>query len=344
MPKALITGASGFIGRHVVPHLIEKGYDVRCLVRPTSDRGFLKRYPVEFIDGDVTDFDSLRPAVDAVDFVFHMAGVAQVVANRRFFDLHTQGTINTAKACLARQSPPRLIHISSLAAMGPARNGKPVTETDFAKPISPYGKSKHLAELELRDRADRIPCTIVRPPYVIGEGDHASTALFQMIYKQRIHLIPGYFNNLYSFVHAEDLANLLARVAVDGERLTKNSLPTTPEDVSPELGRGIYNASCGEFVTFGDFGRKIAQAYGIEKIRVFKTPPMACVVGSLFYEVVKKITGKQVPFDWNKIREALRGPWICDDEKARTQFGFIPQPFQKRIEQTARWYRDSGLF
>ena len=356
MPKALITGASGFIGRHVVPHLIEKGYDLRCLVRPASDRSFLERFPVEFVLGDVTDFGSLCRVVESVEFVFHLAGVAQVVYNRQFFELHTQGTINVAEACLQGSCPPRLIHVSSLAAMGPARDKKPTTETAFPRPISPYGRSKHLAEKALCDRADRLPCTIVRPPYVIGEGDRASVSLFQMISKQRLHLIPGFFNNLYSFIHAEDLAHLLALVAEKGELLTKNSLPswdrrhlacTRGSDSSQagslrsqdERGRGIYNASCGELIRFGDFGRIIGKAYGIDKIRVIKAPPMVCAGVGLYYEVVKKITGKTVPLDWNKVCEALRGPWICDDEKARTQLGFVPQPLEKRIEQTAGWYR-----
>ena len=151
MPKALITGASGFIGRHVVPHLIEKGYDLRCLVRPTSDRSFLQQFSVEFVDGDVTDFESLRQAASSVEFVFHLAGVAQVVFTRRFFELHTQGTINVALACLEQPNPPRLIHVSSLAAMGPARDKKPTPETAFnaiqeahalltarAKPVRPF--------------------------------------------------------------------------------------------------------------------------------------------------------------------------------------------------------------
>jgi len=239
---------------------------------------------------------------------------------------------------LQAANPPRLIHVSSLAVIGPARDKKPVTETAFARPISPYGQSKHLAEKELRDRAESLPCTIVRPPYVIGEGDHASTSLFQMIYKQHIHLIPGYFNNLYSFVHAEDLAHLLAIVAEKGELLTKNSLPSSPQDDSSELGQGIYNASCGELVTFGDFGRMIAQAYGIEKLRVLYAPPVVCAGIGLFYEAVKKLTGKTVPLDWDKVCEALRGPWICDDQKTRNRLGFIPQPFRNRVEQTARWY------
>jgi len=339
MAKALITGASGFIGRHVVPCLIEKGYDLRCLVRPTSDRSFLERFPVEFANGDVTDFESLRQAVDSVEFVFHLAGVAQVVSNRQFFDLHTQGTINVAQACLQASNPPRLIHVSSLAAMGPARDKKPTTETVFAHPVSPYGRSKHLAEKELCNRAILLPCSIVRPPYVIGEGDHASTPLFRMIYMKRLHLIPGFFDNLYSFVHAEDLAHLLAVIAEQGELLTKNSLASSPRDDSPKLGKGIYNASCGEFIKFGDFGRMIGQAYGIEKVRVIHAPPMVCVGVGLFYETVKKLTGNTVPLDWNKISEALRGPWICDDEKTRTQLGFVPQPFRKRIEQTAKWYQ-----
>lgn len=339
MSKALITGASGFIGRHVVPHLIEKGYDIRCLVRPTSDRSFLRGYSAELIDGDVMDFESLHRAVDSVELVFHLAGVAQVVSNHRFFELHTQGTANVARACLQQPNPPRLVHVSSLAAMGPARDKKPIPETAFARPVSPYGRSKHLAEKELCGHAESLPCTIVRPPYVFGEGDHASTPLFQMIYKQHIHLIPGYFNNLYSFIHAEDLAHLLARVAEEGEVLTKNSLPSSPQDDSPRRGLGIYNASCGELIKFGDFGRMIAQAFGIEKIHVINAPPMVCAGVGLYYEAVKKLTGKTVPLDWNKICEALRGPWICDDEKTRTRLGFVPQPFQKRLEQTVRWYQ-----
>ena len=338
MPKTLVTGASGFIGRHVVPLLLEGGHDVRCLVRPNSDCRFLRQFPVEFIYGDVTDADSLSNAVESVQFVFHLAGVAQVVSNRRFFELHTQGTAHLAEACLKQPNPPRLIHVSSLAAVGPARDKKPVQESTFPKPVSPYGRSKLLAERELCARADRLSCSIVRPPYVFGEWDHASTPLFQMIYKQRIHISPGYFNSLYSFVHATDLAHLLIKVAEEGETLTSNSVPISAEDRQAVSGQGIYNASAGEMVTFGDFGRLIGKAFGHDSIRVFKIPPLACIGTGLFYETLKKITGKTVPLDWNKICEALRGPWICDDDKTKNQLGVTPlKPFQERIEQTAKW-------
>ena len=340
MPKTLVTGASGFIGRHVVPLLVERGHDVRCLVRPSSDCRFLRQFSVEFVHGDVTDSDSLHKAVDSVQFVFHLAGVAQVVSNRRFFDLHTQGTVNTAEACLRQPSSPRLIHVSSLAAVGPARNKKPIQESAFPKPVSSYGHSKFFAEKELCARADRLSCSIVRPPYVFGEGDHASMPLFQMIYKRRIHLIPGFFNSLYSFIHAEDLAHLLIKVAEEGETLTKNSVPASTSDQQTENGQGIYNASGGEMISFGDFGRLVGKGFGHDKIRVLKIPPLGCIGAGLYFETLKKITGKTVPLDWNKICEALRGPWICDDEKMRNRLGFSSlKPLHERIEQTAKWYQ-----
>lgn len=334
MSRVLITGGTGFIGRHLVPHLHEQGYDIRCLVRPTSDVRFLQPYDVEFVHGNMSDPDSLRKAVDGVDTVFHLAGVAQVVWNQEFHELHVKGTQRLAEICAESTNPPCLIHVSSLAAVGPARNGVAVDETTPCRPISPYGRSKRDAEIKLHSMASRIPCSIVRPPYVIGEWDHASVPLFRSIYKNRLHVIPGWFNNLYSFIHATDLAKLLNILQKQGERIEKNSVS----------GKGIYNAANSEMIPFGDFGKMIGEAFGYDQIRVRKVPPAAALVGAASLEIYKKITNQTVAFDWNKIVEGLRGPWILSDGKIKAQFHFTAEkPLRERIAQTVQWYLENGL-
>lgn len=340
MSKVLVTGANGFIGLHLVRRLLEQFREVRCLVRSSSRLGELKSYPVEFAYGELGDAESLKKAVKGVTTIFHLAGATQVASSHLFYEVNAEGTANLARAASENaDNPPRFVFVSSLAACGPARKREMQDETVFCRPVSEYGKSKLMAENELLAFSEKLPISIVRPPYVFGEGDNASVPLFRLIYRKRIHLIPGYFNSHYSFVHADDLARALSMVEEKGEFASSGSIAKSPEDKNPEIGRGIYFVAREERPRFGDFGRMIADSLGIGKIRVMKIPPMAVLVGGLANEAYKHIAGKTVAFDWNKARESLRGPWTCSEQKMRRQLGYVsPYSFHERLEQTSRWY------
>lgn len=343
MGKALVTGANGFIGAHLVKKLLEQEREVCCLVRKSSKLGEISKLPVKFAYGDVTDYDSLCAAMDSVSTVFHLAGACQVVKNEQFYNVNTKGTKNVAKACSQQKEVPRLIFVSSLAAVGPARNREMQDETVPAQPVSHYGRSKHQAEEALVAISDEVPCSIVRPPYVFGEGDHASAPLFKLIYRKKLHLVPSLFNPQYSFVHADDLTRLLLQVEESGEFLCKDSLPVPDKENTSQTGQGIYFAARSERPRFGDFGKMIAASFGLEKIRVFRTPPMWIVWTGLFSELYKKITQKTVALDWNKACEALRGPWTCSEQKATVKLGFrTGGSFEEQLEKTSRWYLENN--
>ena len=332
MSKILITGASGFIGHHLVDCLTKRGDEIRCLVRKSSNTNLISGFPVEFVYGDVSDSESLKKAVDQVDCVYHLAGVTREAKRGQFLEVNTQGTKNLVDECLRHPNPPRIVYVSSLAAAGPGSKESPKKETDIVHPISLYGVSKCEAERYLISVSDKISCSVVRPPFVFGEGDRASLELFKLVYKTRLHLIPGWINRMFSFVHACDLSNFLIKVEEHGEKL----------DLGSEIsGNGVYFTSCGEDVKFSDFGRMIGKSLGIEKTITLPCPPLVVLIVGITCEMSKRIAGVSGALDWNKAKESISGPWICSSEKGRKQLGFRPEKtLQERLDQTAMWYKE----
>jgi len=216
MASILVTGASGFIGHHLVRALIARGDRVTCLVRKTSDTGRLEPLGVSCISGDVTDAQGLAGAVAGHEVVFHPAGLVKVLRRDQFMRVNADGVRNLAAACAARDAPPVLVIVSSLAAAGPAPPGCLRTETDTLGPVSNYGRSKRAGELVAEQYGGRLPITVVRPPIVFGEGDPACLEMFQTVKRWRLHFAPTLVPQPCSFIHAADLAGLLILAAQRG--------------------------------------------------------------------------------------------------------------------------------
>ncbi|MGL4943659.1 MAG: NAD-dependent epimerase/dehydratase family protein [Thermoguttaceae bacterium] len=335
----LVTGASGFIGMHVVRRLVADGHRVRCLIRSSSSTELIRDVQLDFVHGELGDADSLAPAVTGIDTVYHLAGLTHALNESHFITINAGGTENLLRACASQPTPPRVVVVSSLAAAGPARRGVPLTEHDIPRPISPYGRSKFEMERRATQFADRLKISVVRPPYVVGEADAANAPLFRMIARYGLHPSPGWCDRDFSFVHAADLTDLIVRTAVHGETLTQTSL----EQNSPDFGRGIYFASTTT-LSFHEFGRRVGAALGREATRILRVPPVGVWGAAVFGELKKQLTKRlNVSIDLNKGREAMSGPWTCSSTKAETQLGFVPPcPFDERLRQTAAWYREHG--
>ncbi len=340
MNNVLITGASGFIGFHLARALVHEAGHVRALVRPTSNVHYIEPLDVEIVRGDLMDVDSLRRAASDRDVVFHLAGLTKALRRASLFAANEQGVRNVLEACDSLSAPPMVVHVSSLAAAGPSRPGRPKVETELPQPVSNYGRSKLAGERVAVEFARRLPISTVRPPIVFGEADVEVLKMFQSLKFSRIHVIPGFARKTFSLIHAADLSRLLLLVAKQGERLTVDSLGTTD---SPGTGSGIYFADSGEFPRYIELGAMLSSALGHRLMIPAPVPKAGVWIMAGITELGGRLTGRAPTLSWDKAREATAGSWICSGVKANQQLGFEPAcDIATRLDQTVRWYRERG--
>jgi dihydroflavonol-4-reductase len=330
--KALVTGASGFIGLHLCRYLQQIGWDVVAVVRPTSQTEGLRNLGVEVCVAELQDPDSLQQVVQRADHVFHLAGLTKALTRDALFQANEKGVRNLLDACAMRQTPPSITLVSSLAAAGPW-HGRPRIESDPLEPVSNYGHSKRAGETVAESFAAEIPITVVRPPIVFGQGDRSTFAMFSAIYWTWTHTIPGIIPQKFSLIHIEDLVRFL----VDGfsaEKLTRGSHHT---------GQGYYFVDSGEYLSYGQIGALIG--HGLGRPITFPVPiprPLVWVIGGVA-ELGGQVRKVQGPLNLDKAREATAGSWWCSSAKANAHFGFqVTVPLEQRFRQTADWYREQG--
>jgi len=202
--KVLVTGATGFIGRHLVEQLVRQGRDVRCLVRKTSDISRLKRLGVELSYGDLLNRESLEAIVQDVSIIYHLAGEVYSAKKRDYAVVNINGTKNLLTCCVGKNIE-KFIYVSTVGVMGASKDL--LKETNSCRPIAPYAKSKLEAEkIILRFfKEHKIPCTILRPPVVYGCGQSSIlNKICKFIKNGRIFVI-GTGDNLRSLCHIDNL-------------------------------------------------------------------------------------------------------------------------------------------
>ncbi len=349
MGKCLVTGATGFIGTHLVRALIERGDDVACLVRPRSQLGALEGLPIRVAPGDMTAAESLPAAMAGCDRVFHLAGLTKALSLRDFLRVNAGGIENLMQAADTLPAPPVVVFVSSLAAAGPARNGRPREPNEPPRPVSNYGKSKLAGEIAAAKFADRVPVSILRPPIVIGEGDLLTLGLFHTIWTFHFHLVPGLTPSRFSVVHVADLVQAIIVAAEQGRRIEapRGSPEFETENGAVQAvnneGRGIYYPADAEMPDFAEFGQLIARGLGRSRVLCVPTPRFGVQVSGFLGELAGQILRRPMPLNLDKAREAAAGSWTCSPRTANQELGFQPgAPLADRFRQTAQWYLQEG--
>jgi dihydroflavonol-4-reductase len=220
--RILITGGTGFLGSHLCRRMLQDGHEVRVLCRPTSSTATLKGSPVERVLGDVTDAESVEQAVKAADWVIHAAASISYWEgdSPRQRQVNIDGTRNLVQACL-RQGVRRLLHVSSVAAVGiPADPARPATE-DFPFNLQDTGLCYHVskwqAEEVVRDGIKQgLDAVIVNPASIFGPyGDRYRGA--EMLRKVRQSWLVPYFTGGLCAVHVQDVVDGIVKALGSGK-------------------------------------------------------------------------------------------------------------------------------
>jgi dihydroflavonol-4-reductase len=332
--RALVTGASGFIGSTLVEELNRQGIEACALMRRTSSPAHLEGLRYCRVEGDLADEASLRAAVEGMDYVFHLAGVVAGPSRDYYLEHNARGTARLARAAADAQRSGaarirRFVLVSSLAAGGPAKSREPRRETHPDEPVSAYGVSKLEGERELLKYRDIFPVSIIRPPMVYGPRDKGVYVVIRAVARGLAPVMPTRDpagQKLYSAIHASDLCRGVIQAAV------------TEQVPSGEV---FYLAGDGVHA-FQDLVDAMAAPLGRRPLRL-PLPRLALTGAAAGLTLLGALTRKTFPLNLDKLNEILPDYWICSSDKARSAFGFKPEvDLQRGMTETVQWYRSKG--
>ncbi len=322
---ALVTGATGFIGSHLVELLLQKGYSVRCLIRKSSDTKWLNGKQVEYVYGDLFNEEALRDAVRGVEYVFHSAGVTKAKTQEEYYNGNATGTKNILAATATHNHTlKRFVHISSQAAVGPSPTQTPITEDEPSHPLTTYGKSKWQAEEECLKMMKTLPITICRPPAVFGPRDKDVFEFFNTMSKGLQPMV-GFNEKLVSLVHVSDLVRGFVMAA----------------ESSNAVGQTYFIASNGVYgwKEIGEVTRKVLNKSAL-RIRL---PEFAVYIIATFAEFFALFSSKPALINFEKARDMVQDYWTCDSSKAKRDFGYQQEiSLEDGIRGTVEWYKTNG--
>lgn len=324
--RVLLTGASGFVGSHVLDRLLARQISVAVLLRPSSSRAFLAEQlvNVDVCPGGLDDPASLDAALSGVTHIIHCAGATKALDATGFFAVNQQGTRNLVAAVNRLPAPiQRFVHISSLAAAGPATADRPKSEREPLQPVSDYGRSKAAAENEVSGGC-RCDWTIIRPPAVYGPRDFEFLRLFKAV---QSHLLPrfGGGRQQLTLAYVGDLAEVVVAALFH-----------------PSASREIFFAGSPEVVTAAQLAQRIAGTAGTWTIPL-PLPQVVLWLACQWAGLVSRITRQPNVLNAQKYAELVAPGWVCDVAKLRDRLGCVcPTTLAEGVAKTRAWYLAHG--
>jgi nucleoside-diphosphate-sugar epimerase len=310
MRAALVTGATGFVGSHLVDVLLDRGWRVAALVRRSSNLRWIEGKPVARIDPDT-------PAFPDCDVLFHVAGTIRADTYAAYLEGNRDLAVRVFEAARTR----RFVHVSSLAAAGP---GEDVDETMLCRPLSLYGRSKREGEEEIWKRRHRIPVTVIRPPVVYGPRDFGLFDLYRTVSRGLRPEIGG--PKRISIVHVRDL--------VEGIVAAAESVAGANQ---------VFYLSNEAKVEISQVMGMIAGALGNKTLRL-GIPDRVVRFLAAIVEDAASVLGKRTMFGRDKALEMTQKAWGCNPGKAGKLLGWrARKPLGEGMAETVAWYRAQRL-
>jgi nucleoside-diphosphate-sugar epimerase len=324
----LVTGGTGFLGAYIIKTLVEKGYPVRAIRRSAKLPAFISSEilnKAEWVDGDVLDVISLQDAMQGVDIVIHSAAVVSFLKKDRkqMYRVNVDGTANVVNMAL-QHNVKRLIHISSVAALGRTAHGGHVNEEkkwEESKVNTHYAKSKYKAELEVwRGMGEGLDAVILNPSTILGYGDWnmGSCAIFKKIYRG----FNWYTNGINGFVDVEDVAKVVLQMIKAGiteERFIVNGanwpFKKLQETIADHFHKKRPARQANPFL--------LGIAWRMEKLKFL-------------------LSGKKPLLTKESARVAVSKTWFETDKLLNTLPGFSFTPLEETIQKACKKYLETA--
>jgi nucleoside-diphosphate-sugar epimerase len=316
--NSLVTGATGFVGRHLVSALLRRGDTVTALIRSPQKAREIADLGVRLVKGDLDDQRAMAQACEGQDVVYHVAGLVAARNEAEFFHVNRHGTLALLKAATGARCE-RFVLVSSAAAAGPSLPGIPLKGDEPPDPVTIYGRSKLAGEEVVR--GGKVPWTIVRPPAVYGPGDRELLRVFKLA---RLGIAPvfGGGRQELSLVYGPDLGEALAAAGHTAGAAGK-----------------IYYACHPEVVTSGAMVREIGRAMG-KSVRLIPLPTILANGILTITGAAARLTGKATLLTRDKAHEFLAPGWTADPARLTADTGWRAEhDLKSGIAATLEWYR-----
>ncbi len=329
MPNVLITGASGFIGSHLVEEGLKRDYTVYAGVRMTSSRKYLKDPRIHFLEIDFTSRDRIVETLESCktqgikfQYIIHNAGVTKAMKKEDYFRINSQNTQNFIQTLAqAVMIPEKFIYMSSLAAYGPGDpvTMKPVMLSDSPNPIELYGKSKLEAEEYILSHPS-FPWLIFRPTGVYGPREKDYYVFFKTM-SRGLETYIGSKQQILTFIYVKDLVRLIF------------------DALKSAIVRKSYFVSDGaeyDTKTFAAITKKILKNKTV-KVRVpaFIVKQLASGLEKLY-----GLWGSIPTLNTDKYNVLSSTNWRCETAPLQTDFGFVAEyDLERGIRETIDWYK-----
>ncbi|PYQ73390.1 MAG: hypothetical protein DMG01_22615 [Acidobacteria bacterium] len=302
VPTVAVTGASGFIGSNLTAHLSARGHDVRAVRRP-FDRPDL--------------IETLR----GCEVVVHLAGVVAAARDDEYVAANVTATRVVAES--TRAAGARLVHISSLAAAGPASRAAPRVEDDPPAPMTAYGRSKLAGERAI-EGVRGLQWTILRPGVVYGPRDRAVLALFRMARAGMLPLV-GRETAAYTMIHVADVVRAIEAAVDRGDASGETMFVGHPEPVSARaLVEGVRDAAGGAAT-------------------IVRVPRPLLWIAARAGDAIGALRGKPVVINRRRYDELNAEGFVCRVDRLRDRLGIVAEiALRDGLAQTANWYRSNG--
>jgi dihydroflavonol-4-reductase len=327
MSRVVITGASGLLGGNLVAELIAAGHRVVAIRRGSTKVAHLEDLPIEWRDAQLGSIDALTRAFEGADAVFHCAAAVGVIreVSAEMTATNVTGTANVIEAAVTAKVK-RLIHTSSVVAIGLTTNGQPCDETapwNFEELglIDAYAITKHRAEDVVRQARDRIDAVIVNPTYMFGPRDArpSSGKLIVDLVRRRV---PGWTPGYNNFVDVRDVARGMIAAWQRGKRGERYILG-------------------GRELTYREVMQLVAKLAGVRPPR-FRVPRAAAWLVGAWGDFVER-RGKEPIVNSTQIRYAYTDRFRFTSAKAERELGYRIGPLEPAIVDAIAWFRANGM-